>query len=67
MLWVGKYMGKTYKRNGNWKKDRRDQNFKKSKKFKEFKKGGFTPLKTNLPSVDEEPTEITDDSIPNNP
>ena len=59
-------MGKTIRRNDRWKKDRRDQNFKKSKKFKEFKKGGFTPLKANLPPVDEEPTEI-DDNIPNNP
>lgn len=59
-------MGKTYKRNDRWKRDRRDQNFKKSKKFKEFKKGGFTPPKTNLPPVDE-PTEATiDDAIPDN-
>lgn len=58
-------MSKTYKRNDGWKKDRRDQNFKKSKKFKEFKRGGFIPPKINLPSVDEEPTEI-DDTIPNN-
>lgn len=65
-MWVDKYMGKTFRRNDRWKKDRRDQNFKKSKKFKEFKKGGFIPPKSNLPSVDEEPTEI-DDSISNNP
>lgn len=56
-------MGKTYKRNDRWKRDRRDQNFKKSKKFKEFKKGGFTPQKSNPPMVDEEPTEIVDDNI----
>jgi hypothetical protein len=60
-------MGKTYKRNDRWKRDRRDQNFKKSKKFKELKKGGFIPPKTNLPTVDEEPTETIDDSISNNP
>ena len=29
-------MGKTYKRNKGFKKDRRDQNFKRSKKFKKF-------------------------------
>ena len=55
-------MGKTFRRNDRWKKDRRDQNFKKSKKFKEFSHGGFQPSKTNLPSVNEEPTE-TDDSF----
>ena len=59
-------MGRTYRKNDRWKRDRRDQNFKKSKKFKEFKRGGFIPPKINLPSVDEEPTEsITDDSISN--
>jgi len=29
-------MGKTYKRNGGFKKDRRDNNFKQSKKFKHW-------------------------------
>jgi len=58
-------MGKTYKRNDRWKRDRRDQNFKKSKKFKEFKKDGFISPKANLPMVDGEPTE-TDDTIPDN-
>ena len=50
-------MGRTYRKNDRWKRDRRDQNFKKSKKFKEFKRGGFQPPKTNLPTTDEEPTE----------
>jgi hypothetical protein len=61
-------MGKTYKRNDRWKRDRRDQSFQKSKKFKEFNHGGFTPPKPNLPepTVDVEPIEI-DDNIPNNP
>ena len=55
-------MGKTYKRNDRWKRDRRDQNFKKSKKFKEFKHGGFSAPKPNLPTTtDSEPIEITDD------
>lgn len=31
-------MGRTYKVNDRWKKDRRDQNFKKSKKFKKSNK-----------------------------
>lgn len=55
-------MGKTYKRNDRWKKDRRDQNFRKSKKFRDFKHGTFTAPKPNLPTVDAEPIEI-DDSI----
>jgi hypothetical protein len=51
-------MGKTYKRNDRWKKDRRDQNFKKSKKFKEFIHGEFTHQKPSPQSqVDIEPTE----------
>jgi hypothetical protein len=54
-------MGRTYRKNDRWKKDRRDQNFKKSKKFKDFKRGGFTqPSKPNLPDV--EPTDTIDDS-----
>lgn len=59
-------MGRTYRKNDRWKRDRRDQNFKKSKKFKEFKRGGFTPPKTNLPSVDEEPTETINDTVTDN-
>jgi hypothetical protein len=38
-------MGKTFRRNDRFKKDRRDKNFKNSKKFKEFKKGGYSPPK----------------------
>ena len=61
MMLVGNIMGRTYRKNDRWKKDRRDQNFKKSKKFKDFKRGGFTQQpKTNLPSVDSEPIEIDD-------
>jgi hypothetical protein len=45
-------MGRTYRKNDRWKKDRRDQNFKKSKKFKDFKRGDFTPPKPSLPQVD---------------
>jgi len=55
-------MGRTYRKNDRWKRDRRDQNFKKSKKFKEFKRGDFHPQKTNLPTI-EEPTEIIDDVL----
>ena len=29
-------MGKTFKRNDRWKKDRRDKHFRESKKFKDF-------------------------------
>ena len=53
-------MGRTYRKNDRWKKDRRDQNFKKSKKFKDlFKRSGFTPPKSNLPEV-VEPTDTDD-------
>jgi hypothetical protein len=31
-------MGKTYKRNSGFKRDRRDKNFKQSRKFKEWEK-----------------------------
>ena len=44
-------MGKTYKTNDRWKKDRRDQNFKKSKKFKKMNKKDNFP-KPNLPELD---------------
>jgi hypothetical protein len=54
-------MGRTYRKNDRWKKDRRDQNFKKSKKFKDFKRGGFTPPKPVLPEV-VEPKDSIDDS-----
>jgi len=55
-------VGKTYKRNDRWKKDRRDQNFKKSKKFKDFNHGGFISPKPNLsePPVEMELTELND-------
>jgi hypothetical protein len=54
-------MGKTFRRNDRWKKDRRDQNFKKSKKFKEFDHGGHAPPKSNLPEPETiEPIEIDD-------
>ncbi len=57
-------MGKTYKRNDRWKKDRRDQNFKKSKKFREFKHDGLFPSKPNFQPKDlellEEKEEIND-------
>ena len=32
-------MGRTFKRNDRWKKDRRDKNFRKSKKFKDLQHG----------------------------
>ena len=54
-------MGKTYKRNDRWKRDRRDQNFKKSKKFKEFKHSGHQPQKSNPVPTDSETVEVLDD------
>ena len=53
-------MGRTFRKNDRWKKDRRDQNFKKSKKFKKFKKGGFIPQKQNLPEVEDNKIDIND-------
>jgi len=38
-------MGRTFRRDDRFKKDRRDRNFKKSKKFKEFQQGGYQPPK----------------------
>lgn len=52
-------MGKTYKRNDRWKRDRRDQGFKKSKKFKEFAQGGFSAPKHSPTDIKAEP-EIVD-------
>lgn len=50
-------MGRTFRRNDRFKKDRRDRNFKKSKKFKEFNQGDYLPLKPNNgvvePPIDE--------------
>ena len=52
-------MGRTYRKNDRWKKDRRDQNFKKSKKFKDFKKGGGSkPIKPA--SVEPDQIDIND-------
>ena len=48
-------MGKTYKRNDRWKKDRRDQNFKKSKKFKEIQQGHHQNQKPDdIPLIEED-------------
>ena len=58
-------MGKAYKRNDRWKRDRRDQGFRKSKKFKEFTHGGHsTQPKPILPdsTVESELTDIDDSS-----
>ena len=53
-------MGRTFRRNDRFKKDRRDRNFKKSKKFKEFKQGEFLPPKSNI-TIDEPPVDEPDD------
>ena len=52
-------MGKTYRKDTGWKRDRRDQNFRKSKKFKDFKSGKLQP-KHNPPLNDKltEPQEL---------
>lgn len=51
-------MGKTYKANNRWKKDRRDTHFRESNKFKHIKNGhGKLPAKTaNVDTIE------TDDS-----
>lgn len=55
----GNHMGKTYKRNDRWKKDRRDRGFRESKKFKDFK--GHQPhYRPQLPQS-EPIVEVTDD------
>ena len=54
-------MGRTFRKNDRWKKDRRDQNFRKSKKFKDFKKG-FVHPKLNLPETILEPMDIENDN-----
>jgi hypothetical protein len=54
-------MGRTFKKNNRWKKDKHDQNFRKSKKFKEFK-GGHPHQKPSLAPVEAEPIEVDDSS-----
>ncbi len=54
-------MGRTFRKNDRWKKDRRDQNFHKSKKFKEVKDGYVHP-KSHLPQTNSEPIDIDDTS-----
>lgn len=50
-------MGKTFRRNDRWKKDRRDKAFQKSKKFKEIKHGGHhhshKPIVGDPPPIEE--------------
>lgn len=55
-------MGRTFRRNDRFKKDRRDRNFKKSKKFKEFKQGEYSPPKLNTP-LDESPIDEVEDVV----
>jgi len=56
-------MGRTFRKNDRWKKDRRDQNFRKSKKFKDFKKS-FTHSKSDAPEIILEPIEMDiDDNV----
>ena len=50
-------MGRTFRRNDRFKKDRRDKNFRKSKKFKEFKSKDF---KSPKPIIELETDDITD-------
>ncbi len=51
-------MGRTFRKNDRWKKDRHDQNFRKSKKFKEVKDGYVHPKSTS-PLI-AEPLEVDD-------
>lgn len=54
-------MGKSFKRNGRWKKDRRDNGFRESKKFKDFNSHhGHHPPKQKE-STEEQLTDIEND------
>jgi len=48
-------MGRSFRRNDRWKKDRRDKSFQKSKKFKEIQHGHHHPHKpvAELPPIEE--------------
>lgn len=46
-------MGRTYRRNGGFKKDRRDKNFNRSRKFKEWEKPHKHHQNPNVLSADE--------------
>jgi len=52
-------MGKTFRRNDRFKKDRRDRNFKQSKKFKELKQVGYSSPPNK--QLDEPPVDIIDE------
>ena len=54
-------MGRTFRKNDRWKKDRRDQNFRNSKKFKEIK-GGHVHSKPHSAPVDSEPIDTDDNN-----
>ena len=47
-------MGRTFRKNDGWKKDRRDQNFKKSKKFKDLQHGQHQHKPVDAPLIEEE-------------
>lgn len=46
-------MGKTFRRNDRWKKDRRDKDFQKSKKFKEINRGHYPHKPSDVPQTDD--------------
>lgn len=59
-------MGKTFRRNDRWKKDRRDRNFKESKKFKDFKHGNHHSKDELLPVKEDEKEQFDFDDVSEN-
>lgn len=56
-------MGKTYKRNDRWKKDRRDKGFRNSKKFKEFRHSPHMPHRpVEVPSIEPDYDDVDSNS-----
>jgi hypothetical protein len=58
-------MGRTFRKNDRWKKDRRDQNFKKSKKFKDIQHGNHQDKPADGPPPIEEDYDL-DNTLDNN-
>jgi hypothetical protein len=57
-------MGRTFRKNDRWKKDRRDQNFKKSKKFKDIQYGQHQNKPVNeIPLIEEDPYDLDNDMV----
>jgi len=51
-------MGRTFKKNGRWKKDQKDKNFRKSKKFKDIQHGQHQHKPVDNPPLIEEDYDL---------